>query len=318
MLSKKTQRTSPVTEGMLESALKETGLSTATTSRVDEYDQNEVYKVHLEGNTYFLKFFSNSLADPDAGVNEIETIKLLRSYGLPVPEIVQFHKSVLRNYAVYSAVRGSPLVQQEVKSHTLQCMDLLENLSGITSERFGYVHSKSDTFREYDLYDDYLNDVLYLALKRLDTEYDTLSMRKKLSELFDVERKRKDFSFCHNDLNPRHTFWENGSLTGLIDFEGSFFGGRLVDVASWVVALRETGNSPADVSPYIGYMVKKSNDLNTTKFYLARRFLISASWHNKRLERDIVRREFVHLSKRIICAPTEESLDQVFAGSSDG
>ena len=317
MLSKKSQKVSSVTDGMLETTLTEISLPNATAIRVNEHDQNEVYRVTWKGNTYFLKLFSDVLADPDAGINELEAIKILKGHGLPVPEVLHFYKGKPRNYALYSALRGTSLMPQDVQSHTPQCVDLLERLSKITSQRFGYIHPNPEAFREYASYEEYLNDVLRLALRRLNEEHNTRSMENLLGELFEKGRAKRDFVFCHNDLNPRHTFWEGGSLTGLIDFEWSFFGGPIVDAASWVVALREMGARAEDIKPYLTYMIEKSQSQDVAKFYLARRFLISASWPNKRLEKDVVKREFVRLSRQIIYAPTEEALEQVFMKESD-
>jgi aminoglycoside phosphotransferase (APT) family kinase protein len=280
------QKKSPITTAILNAVADRHSLMYNSHPASISYT-NDVFEVKLLKENSYLKFFTNQFCDNNAGMQEVDIAKKVKTLGLPSPEIISYMKAdsvVPRNYAIIKTLEGEQLCKlndEESESVTTDIVNIIDLFKTLEGQSGFYLHNP-EVHNTFSTHKGFLEDIMlrgYVHLKNRGFEFNKL---KNNFDSWDVPLEQEKYVLCHNDITPKHILLNNGIVSGILDFEWSYFGQKESDYAQWLVSLGINGFEKSVEKSYS--ILQSQSNPELLAYYAARQFLIAGVWTHQNVK----------------------------------
>lgn len=168
--------------------------------------------------------------------------KVRKETGVPVPEIYMYDKSfeiIGQEYYLMEKLKGIPYnhIQEKIKEDEREAIETKlgeynRQINSIAGDKFGLY---SDAQEKFDTWYEAFSYMANILLE--DAAAINVDIGRPYKEIADIVESFKDAldqvkepCLVHWDLWAGNVFVDNGTITGIIDFERSLWGDRLMEV----------------------------------------------------------------------------------------
>lgn len=200
--------------------------------------QNRVYKVKTEDGNVFLKMFSD---EPYVAQKLASLYPQLHEKGVPVPDVLYAEVSSDDPFIVLSELSGEPLVvarpkmsNDELSLFYRELGDELGRIHSITFDKFGETNDGKTVIASHEIRAGPFRtwkEMHRAIIKHRLSHLENTAFSEIITPVYEYFRQNESLidyvvtpRLLHIDLNQENIFVENGHISGILDFDGSFIG----------------------------------------------------------------------------------------------